>query len=126
MILPDGNVLIAFKHLEHADHAKAKSFFSKHSKIATCPVTELNLVRGLMQLNYTGKEADELLADLISKHRARLIAADISAEKIKGLCQGHRETTDAYLAELAKEHGLTVGTLDKALAKKFPKTVELI
>ena len=126
MILPDGNVLIAFKHLDHAEHAKAKSFFSKSPKIATCPITELNLVRGLMQLNYSGKEADELLADFISRHRARLIADDISAEKIKGLCRGHRETTDAYLAELAKAHGLTVGTLDKSFAKKFPGIVNLI
>ena len=126
MILPDGNVLIAFKHLDHADHPKAKTFFSKHPKIVTCPITELNLVRGLMQLNYTGKEADELLADFISKHRARLVAANISAKKIKGHCQGHRETTDAYLAELAKAHALAVVTLDKSFAKKFPGTVELI
>ena len=126
MILPDGNILIAFKHLNHADHAKAKAFFSKHPKVATCPITELNLVRGLMQLGYTGKEADALLADLIAKHRARLVSADISAEKIKGLCQGHRETTDAYLAELARAHDLTVGTVDKPFAKKFPDIVEVI
>ena len=126
MILPDGNILIAFKHLNHADHAKAKAFFFKNPKVATCPITELNLVRGLMQLGYTGKEADALLTDLIAKHRAQLVPADISVENIKGLCHGHRETTDAYLAELAQAHGLSVGTLDKSFAKKFPDVVQLI
>lgn len=124
-MLPDGNLLIAFKHLNHTEHGSAKRFFSKHAKVVTCPITELNLVRGLMQLGYTGEEADSLLSDFISKHRLRLIAADISATKIKGLCQGHRETTDAYLAQLAVEHDLKVATLDKAFAPKFPNRVEL-
>ncbi len=72
MMLPDGNILIAFKHLNHSDHAKAKVFFSQNPKIVTCPITELNLVCGLMQLGYTGKEADVLLTDLIVKHRSNL------------------------------------------------------
>ena len=126
MILPDGNILIAFKHLNHADHPKAKVFFSKNPKVATCPITELNLVRGLMQLGYTGREADSLLADFIAKYRSQLVPANISAEKIKGLCHGHRETTDAYLARLAQAHDLKVGTLDKSFARKFSDIVELI
>ncbi len=126
MNLPDGNVLIAFKHLSHSDHAKAKSFFSKHPKVATCPITELNLVRGLMQLGYTGNEADALLADFIARHRLQFFAADISADKIKGLCHGHRETTDAYLAQLAQKQELKVKTLDKAFSKKFPDFVDMI
>ncbi|MBA4148206.1 MAG: hypothetical protein H0X66_08820 [Verrucomicrobia bacterium] len=42
--LADGNLLIAFSWDGHVHHARAKHFFSKHQKTATCPITELNLV----------------------------------------------------------------------------------
>jgi predicted nucleic acid-binding protein len=126
MMLPDGNLLIAFKHAGHTDHAKSVTFFTANQQVATCPITELNLVRVLMQLNYTGQQADTLLQDFISKHRARLIAADLSATVIQGLCKGHRGTTDAYLAQLAKTNGLTLATLDEQLATRFPQVAQLV
>lgn len=126
MMLPDGNLLIALKHSGHTDHAKAVKFFAANPQVATCPITELNLVRVLMQLNYTGDQADTLLQDFISKHRARLVAADLSATVIQGLCKGHRGTTDAYLAQLAKTHGLTLATLDEQLANRFPQIAQLV
>jgi len=66
------------------------------------------------------------LQNVISKHRARLIPCDLSATAIKGRCEGHRQTTDAYLALLVKKHGLKVATLDGAFAGQFPGTVELV
>jgi predicted nucleic acid-binding protein len=100
MILPDGNLLIALKHSAHADHATAIKFFVDNPQVATCPITELNLIRVLMQLGYSPEQADALLQDFVDKHRGRLIAADLSATVIKGLSKGHRITTDAYLAKL--------------------------
>lgn len=126
MTLPDGNLLIALKHSEHADHAKAVKFFADNPQVATCPITELNLVRVLMQLNYSGEQADALLQDFVTKHRSRLVAADLSATAIKGLCKAHRITTDAYLAQLAKTHGLSLATLDAQLARTFPGIAQLI
>jgi predicted nucleic acid-binding protein len=96
MMLPDGNLLIALKHSGHTDHLKAVRFFEENPKVATCPITELNLVRVLMQLNYSGEQADALLQDFVEKHRVRLVAADLSATTIKGLCAAHRTTTDAW------------------------------
>ena len=81
-MMPDGNLLIAFKWLNHEQHALAKSFFERHPKVVTCPITELNLVRVLMQKGHTAAEADKSLADFVGKHRARLIPADISATEI--------------------------------------------
>lgn len=76
MMFPDGNLLIAFKHSGHADRDKAVRFFTANPKVATCPITELNLVRVLMQLNYSGQQADMLLQDFIEKHRELFVAAD--------------------------------------------------
>src|SRR5690242_11134272 len=126
MMLPDGNLLIAFKHSEHVDHQKAVNFFAQHPQVATCPITELNLVRVLMQLNYSGGLADALLKNFIDKHRARLIPADISATATKGVCEGHRVTTAAYLAKLAKTHELTPATMDGPMAQKFSDVAQLV
>ena len=126
MILADGNLLIAFSWDEHEDHDRAVRFFEENPKVATCPITELNLVRVTMQLGATGEEADKRLQNFIEKRRGKLIPDDISATDISGLNTGHRQTTDSYLAMLAKKNGLTVATLDEPFAKKFPGLVELI
>lgn len=124
MILADGNLLIAFKWIEHVHHGLAKRFFAENPKVATCPITELNLVRVLMSQDVP--RADDFLADFILHHRSRLIPCDISATEIAGLARGHKQTTDVYLAKLAKKHKLKVATLDEQFAKKFPDLVELV
>jgi predicted nucleic acid-binding protein len=49
MILPDANLLVAFTWENHEHQAAAVSFFQQHPKVATCPLTELALVRVWMQ-----------------------------------------------------------------------------
>ena len=126
MILADGNLLIAKSWDAHSENARAEKFFADNPKVLTCPITELNLVRVLMQRGLSGAEADKVLQNFISRHRSRLIPCDISATEIKGQCDGHRETTDVYLAALAKKHRLKIATLDSAFAEKFPDRVELV
>jgi len=123
-VIPDGNLLIAFKWLNHEHHAVATAFFDRHPKVLTCPITELNLVRVLMQKGHTAAQADKSLADFVARHRLRLIAADISATAIGGFNLGHRTTTDSYLAKLAESHGLTIATLDQGFAARFPRIVD--
>jgi predicted nucleic acid-binding protein len=125
-MMPDGNLLIAFKWLEHESHESAKAFFEKHPRVITCPITELNLLRVLMQKGHSPTEADRVLADFVAKHRAKMIAADISATEISGFNVGHRASTDSYLAMLAKKHGLTLATLDQPLANRFPGLVQYV
>ncbi len=79
-----------------------------------------------MQNGLAGVDADSALQTFISRHRSRLVPCDISATEIKGLCAGHRQTTDAYLALLAKKHQLKVATFDEPFSKKFPGVVELV
>lgn len=125
-MMPDGNLLIAFKWLNHEYHALARAFFARHPKVVTCPITELNLVRVLMQKGHTPTEADKSLADFVARHRLRMIPADISATGMAGFNVGHRTTTDSYLAMLAKQHGLKIATLDEGFANRFPGIVELV
>jgi len=125
-MMPDGNLLIAFKWLNHEHHAVAKAFFVRHPKVVTCPITELNLVRVLMQKGHTPNEADRSLTDFVARHRSMVIPADLSATAIAGFNVGHRTTTDSYLAMLAKQHGLKIATLDEGFAIRFPRIVELV
>lgn len=126
MILPDGNLLIARVWSAHVEHPVAQRFFQTSGRIVTCPITELNLVRVMMQLGTSKADAFRLLEDTIHLYRERLISADLETTTIKGDVVGHRNTTDAYLAHLAKKHGLTVATLDRAFARRFPKLVAFI
>ena len=125
-MMPDGNLLIAFKWLNHEHHETARAFFARHLRVVTCPITELNLVRVLMQKGHTPGEAHKSLADFVARHRTKLIPADISATEISGFNVGHRTTTDSYLAMLAKRHGLRIATLDEGFARRFPALVELV
>ena len=119
-------MLIAFKWLNHEYHAVAKAFFARHPKVVTCPITELNLARVLMQKGHTPAEADKSLADFVARHRSMIIPADISATAIAGFNVRHRTTTDSYLAMLAKQHSLKIATLDEGFANRFSGIVELV
>lgn len=79
-----------------------------------------------MQKGASGANADAGLKDLVLQYRSRLISADLSATVIAGLNQGHRETTDSYLAKLAEHHGIKFATLEEALAKRFPGIAEWV
>jgi predicted nucleic acid-binding protein len=85
VILPDANLLVAFTWENHQDSAAAARFFQKYPKVATCPLTELALVRVWMQKGASGADADEALTEFISKYRSRLIPDDLSATAIAGL-----------------------------------------
>ena len=97
MILADGNLLVAFNWATHVNYDRASKFFAANPKVATCPITELNLLRVLMQLGLSGADADKILQTFISDFRSRLIADDISATEISGLNAGHlQQRPDSY------------------------------
>ena len=79
-----------------------------------------------MQKGARAADADMALHDFVSKYRSRLIPADLSATAIAGLNEGHRQTTDSYLAMLAKHHGIKLATLEEALANRFPEITEWV
>ena len=125
-MLADGNLIIAKVWTPHESNGAAETFFAQHKKVDICAITELNLVRFLMQKGHTGKEADRLLKNFITKHRANFLACDLSAAGVSAECDGHRQTTDTYLAMLAKKHSIKLATLDEPLKMRFPDLVELV
>jgi predicted nucleic acid-binding protein len=84
VILPDANLLMAFTWENHQHHVASENFFQKYPKVATCPLTELALVRIWMQKGASGSDADRALKDFVSKYRSRLIPDDLSATAIAG------------------------------------------
>jgi predicted nucleic acid-binding protein len=124
--LPDGNILIARALTSHVNHKVALKFLETEKRIATCPITELNLVRVLMQLNTAPKDAFAMLKEILKLHGARFIPCDLPVSAITRDVRGHRMTTDAYLLWLAEQHGLTVATLDADFARRWPAQVELV
>ena len=126
MKLPDVNVLVAWAVADHVHHALAADWVRKASRFGTCPITELGLVRVLMQLGAAAADAYVVLDTVVRRHRERLIPADVSASVTSGKVEGHRQTTDVYLVELARAHKLVVVTFDRTLAGRFPGFCQLV
>ncbi len=126
MIFADGNLIIAKVWTPHERNGVAERFFAEHKKVDTCAITELNLVRFLMQKGHTGKEANMLLKNFLTRHRANFLECDLSAVGTSAQCDGHRQTTDTYLAMLAEKHSIKLATLDEPLKNRFPDLVKLI
>lgn len=125
MKLPDVNLLVAATWPEHTHHSPASAWLTANPRFATCGLTELGLVRVLMQLGAGPADAFRRLAAFASDNRAKLVPADLGGEAARGVT-GHRQTTDFYLARLAAAHRLTLATLDRPLAERFPEHCELV
>lgn len=115
MKLPDVNLLVAMSLASHAHHTAALAWRKQHPQFVTCPITELGLVRVLMQLGADSADAFRALEEVIRRNRSQLLPCDLSASVIAAKVQGHRQTTDAYLLALARHHRATLCTLDQGI-----------
>jgi len=127
--LLDSSVLIALSLSSHPSHELVSDWFARTSgEIITCPITEGALIRILLsQRNASYDLAMQMLTRLHEHPRFRFIADDISYLMVppNGIV-GHRQVTDAYLAQLARHHGLKLVTLDRAQADLNPDVADLI
>lgn len=126
MKLPDVNLLVAAVWQPHEHHLAARTWLAANRRFATCPIAELGLVRVLLQLGARPADAFARLAEIARLHRARLLPDDLSAEVIAGCITGHRQTTDAYLTQLAEHHRVILATFDAGLARRFPAACEAV
>ena len=113
--LLDINVLVAAIFRNHAQHSKADAWI-KGKKLATCPISDLGFLRvGTHQkgMGSTMSFARQCLEEFHAKHAVELIAADLPALRSNARTSG--ETTDFYLAELAKAHSFKLATLDQGV-----------
>ena len=114
----DANALIALVVSDHVHHAAAAEWLSaSETDFATCPITEGALVRFLLRAGQSAATAQEVLGAVIGAERHEFWPDSISFTDgaLTGVI-GHRQVTDAYLTQLARQHSGELATLDSGLA----------
>jgi uncharacterized protein len=126
--LLDANVLIALVVAEHVHHASAEAWLSASGeRFATCPITEGSLLRLLIREGQSADTAHLIVAGVAGDERHEFWCDDVSYRDVplNGVI-GHRQVTDAYLAQLAREHGGRLATFDQGLAKLHSDIAEVV
>jgi toxin-antitoxin system PIN domain toxin len=126
--LLDSNVLIAINVGDHELNRPATAWFTSNDySFATCAITEGALVRHLMRADWHADDAVNLVALVAESSRHRFWSDDISYRDVnmKGVL-GHRQVTDAYLAQLARHHRGRLATFDQGLAALHRDVADLV
>jgi toxin-antitoxin system PIN domain toxin len=127
-VLLDANVLIGLLVDDHVHHAAAETWFAGlDENFATCPITEGSLMRLLIREGQPAATARVILAGTAAHPRHEFWPDDVSYGDVpvRGIV-GHRQVTDAYLAQLARAHNARLATFDQALAKLHTDVAELV
>ena len=126
--LLDANVLIALVVADHVHHNAAEDWIADApDRFATCPITEGSLVRLLVRQGQSADTAQAVLTALGQDDRHEFWPDDLSYRDVAlaGVI-GHRQVTDAYLAQLARDRGGRLVTFDQGLAKQHGDVATLI
>lgn len=118
--LLDVNVIVAHAMTDHVHHRLVFDWLHKNARNGAsyyvCPIIELGLVRNAMRIGGLSiGEAQQLLENETVNLALQKIPDSISANQLPSWVQGYRQTSDAYLSELAKSHKLTLLTIDKGI-----------
>lgn len=125
--LLDGNVLVALALPTHIHHEAAHAWRAGQARFrfATCPITQGTLLRlALLQGNSTA-EALALLGAICSLPEHEFWPDDLGYAQVTmtGVI-GHRQVTDAYLAQLARTRSGRLATMDAGLAALHPDVAD--
>ncbi len=126
--LLDANVLVALIVSDHVHHDAAESWFAGvDDSFATCPITQGSLVRLLIRGGQSAEDAHAVVTALTGNSRHQFWADSVSFTDfaLRGVI-GHRQVTDAYLAQLARANGGTLATFDRGLVALHPDVAELV
>jgi uncharacterized protein len=126
--LLDGNVLIALAVADHVHHSVARAWWLEApDRFATIPMTQGTLLRFLLREGLSVSTALGVLDRLTRSEHHEFWPDDapFSRRALRGVV-GHRQVTDAYLAELARRHRGRLVTLDAGLAAVHPDVAELL
>lgn len=127
-ILLDANVLVALIVTDHVHHAPAEIWLARTGeKFATCPITQGSLVRLLVRQGQRAADAQAVIAALneVPLHEFWPDSLSFNDIRMDGV-MGHRQVTDAYLAQLARANQSRLATFDRGLAALHGDVVELI
>jgi toxin-antitoxin system PIN domain toxin len=116
--LLDSNVLVALVVAEHVHHDAAAEWLStSDTDFATCPITQGSLVRFLLRSGQAASTARDVVIAMGSASRHEFWPDDVPFADVElGGVVGHRQVTDAYLAQLARSRQGQLVTLDSGLA----------
>jgi toxin-antitoxin system PIN domain toxin len=128
--LLDGNALTALAIDSHIHHTRALAwFYEMPRRFATCAVTEGTLLRLHMQfaVDTSAEAAWHSLTLLRQVPGHEFWDEGFSYEDVswQGLT-GHRQVTDAWLAELAVRRSGRLATLDSGLASQHGGVADLL
>jgi uncharacterized protein len=127
-VLLDANVLIALLVDDHVYHEAAENWFVGLSeKFATCPITQGSLIRLLIREGQSAAGARAVLEGATADPRHEFWPDDVPYTQVptEGII-GHRQVTDAYLAQLTRARGSRLATFDQALAELHRDVAELV
>lgn len=99
------------------------------SPFASCPLTQLGFLRLTKQLRRdVGIHQIGAVLESICRHvRHIFVPADMDVRGADWrLILGHQQITDAYLAGLARHHGLKLATFDQVLVVTHPDVAVLV
>jgi toxin-antitoxin system PIN domain toxin len=127
-VLLDANVLIALVVDDHVHHRAAEAWITKlDTAFATCPITQGSLVRLLLREGQDAEIAKRVVAALATDERHEFWPDSIAyTDVIMHGVIGHRQVTDAYLAQLARVHEGRLATFDQGLAKLHGDVADLV
>jgi toxin-antitoxin system PIN domain toxin len=127
-VLLDANVLVALLVADHVHHPAAETWFSGlDGNFATCPVTQGSLVRLLIREGQPASTAQAIVRETAADPRHEFWPDDVSYADVpvRGII-GHRQVTDAYLAQLARSRQARLATFDQALAQLHHDVADLV
>jgi toxin-antitoxin system PIN domain toxin len=127
-VLIDSNLLIGIAVDDHEHHEVAAGWFAAQSdRFATCPITQGALVRHVVRSRRTMSSALRFLSALAERDEHEFWPDELSCVDVptRGVV-GHRQVTDAYLAELARRRSARISTLDKGFAALHPDVADLV
>lgn len=128
--LLDGNLLVALAIESHVHHARAMAWFYAHDReFATCAVTEGTLLRMHMTAapDRSASAAWTTLAQLRQMNGHQFLDDGFSYARVPhASLSGHRQVTDAWLAELARRHQARIATPDSGLAATHADVADLV
>lgn len=125
--LLDGNVLVALVVADHVHHAPAREWFGTGMDFATCPITQGTLLRLLLREGTAGPDATAVLATVTGHARHEFWPDDLHYGQVEtSRLLGHRQVTDAYLAQLARSHAGRLATFDRGVEAAHPDVANLI
>lgn len=127
-VLLDSNVLVALVVIDHVHHDAAESWLAASgSDFASCPITQGSLIRLLIRQGQSAPDARSIVEAVCEDARHEFWPDDLPFGDVdlRGVV-GHRQVTDAYLAQLARSHRGRLATFDRGLAELHTDVAELL